>query len=101
MEKIGWTTTVLSYKRKNVKMMKETETQSHKPFKFGDGKVVNSIKKVKTPVKIDNIKRNIKPEVLPTNPLPLSKTSMEKAGTVLDMEKERRSDVQPACQTEL
>lgn len=74
--------------RKNsVKRMKETETHSHRPFKFGDGKVVYSVKRVKIPAKIGNTKCNIETEVVPVNiPLLLSKTSLKRAGTVLDME---------------
>ena len=74
-------------RKKSVKRMKDTETQSHRPFKFGDGKVVYSVKKVKIPAKIGNTKCNIETEVVPVNiPLLLSKTSLKRAGTVLDME---------------
>lgn len=67
--------------------MKKSEIQSHRPFKFGDGKVVYSVKKVKIPAKIGTIKCNIETEVVPVNiPLLLSKTSLKRAGTVLDME---------------
>ncbi|XDV39471.1 hypothetical protein PO909_008715, partial [Leuciscus waleckii] len=73
--------------KKSVKMMKETEAESHRPFKFGDGKVVYSGKRVKIPAKIGNMKCNIETEVVPINiPLLLSKTSLKRAGTVLDME---------------
>uniref|UniRef100_M4AZE1 Integrase catalytic domain-containing protein n=1 Tax=Xiphophorus maculatus TaxID=8083 RepID=M4AZE1_XIPMA len=75
--------------KKSVKIMKETETQSHRPFKFGDGKIVYSIKKVKLPAKIGNTKCNIETEVVPANiPLLLSKASLKRAGTVLDMERD-------------
>lgn len=74
-------------RKKSVKRMKETETQSHRPFKFGDGKVVYSVKRVKIPAKIGNTKCNIETEVVPVNiPLLLSKMSLKRAGTVLDME---------------
>lgn len=73
--------------KKNVKSMRKTEIQSHRPFKFGDGKVVYSVKKVKIPAKIGNTRCNIETEVVPVNiPLLLSKTSLKRAGTVLDME---------------
>lgn len=73
--------------KKSAKRLKETETQSHRPFKFGDGKVVYSVKRVKIPAKIGNTKCNIETEVVPANvPLLLSKTSLKRAGTVLDME---------------
>ncbi|CAL9707805.1 unnamed protein product [Knipowitschia caucasica] len=75
--------------KKNVKSMRATEMQSHRPFKFGDGKVVYSVKNVKIPAKIGNTKCNIETEVVPVNiPLLLSKTSLKRAGTVLDMEKD-------------
>lgn len=76
-------TSVLGKKRAD--SLKETE--SHRPFKFGDGKVVYSVKSVKIPAKIGNTKCNIETEVVPANiPLLLSKTSLKRAGTILDME---------------
>lgn len=53
----------------------------------GDGTVVYSRIKVKLPAKIGQTKCDIESEVVPVDiPLLLSKTSLEKAGTVLDME---------------
>lgn len=74
-------------KKGDLKNLKMTETHSNRPFKFGDGKVVYSTKKVKLPAQIGQTKCQIETEVVPAKiPLLLSKTSMKRAGTVLDME---------------
>lgn len=68
----------------------KTETVSCRPFKFGDGKVIYSSKSLKIPAKLGETKCYIETEVVPANvPLLLSKTSMKRAGTVLDMENDR------------
>ena len=67
--------------------MKRTEQRSNRPFKFGDGKVVHATRTLKIPAKIGQTKCNIETEVVPVKiPLLLSKSSMKKAGTVLNME---------------
>lgn len=69
------------------KNLRKTETHSHRPFKFGDGKVVYSSRKLKIPAKIGQTKCHIETEVVPAKiPLLLSKASMKRAGTELDME---------------
>ena len=71
------------------KMMK-TETPSARPFRFGDGNLVYSARKVKLPAKIGHTKCHIETEVVNVDiPLLLSKSSLKKAGTVLDMENDR------------
>ena len=61
--------------------------ESSKPFKFGDGKVVHSIKKVKIPAKLGKAKCCIETEVVPCDiPLLLSKASLKRAGAGLDLE---------------
>ncbi len=70
--------------------LRKTETHSHRPFRFGDGKVVHSKKRLKIPAKIGQIKCKIETEVVPANiPLLLSKVSLKRAGTVLDMKNDR------------
>lgn len=77
-------------KKDTVKAMKKTEIQSHRPFRFGDGKVIYSVKRLKIPAKIGHTKCNIETEVVPANiPLLLSKASLKRAGTVLDMENDK------------
>lgn len=68
----------------------KTEEPSCIPFRFGDGKVVYSTKKFKIPAKIGQTNCHIETGVVSANiPLLLSKASMKRAGTVLDMEKDR------------
>ncbi len=68
----------------------KTEEPSCRSFRFGDGKVVYSTKKLKIPAKIGQTSCHIETDVVPTNiPLLLSKASMKRAGTVLDMEEDR------------
>lgn len=64
-----------------------TEVHISKTFKFGDGKIVNSTKRINIPVKIGQNKCHIETEFVPSKiPLLLSKTSMKRAGIVIDME---------------
>ena len=80
--------TKLSQKEKND--LRKNEKHSHRPFKFGDGKVVYSTKNLKIPATIGQTKCHIETEVVPADvPLLLSKASMKRAGTVLDMEHDR------------
>lgn len=68
----------------------QTVTTSCRPFRFGDGNVVHSNRKVKLPAKIGETKCYIETEVVQADiPLLLSKASLKKAGTVLDMENDR------------
>lgn len=71
------------------KIMK-TENPSCTPFRFGDVNLVYSTRKVMLPAKIGQTKCHIETEVVKTNiPLLLSKTSLKKAGAVLNMENDR------------
>jgi transposase InsO family protein len=55
-------------------------------FRFGDGKMVNSYKQVVIPAIIAGKRCNIRAEVVKADiPLLLSKDSMKKAGTILDL----------------
>ena len=59
---------------------------SKKPFRFGDGKIQYSFQKVKLPAKIGKTRCNIESEVVKADiPLLLSKASLKKAGTQLDL----------------
>ena len=63
-----------------------SQVYSHKPFKFGDGRIVYSSKRVRLPAKIGNNKCNIDAEVVNADiPLLLSKSSLKKADAVLDL----------------
>ncbi|XP_024125019.2 uncharacterized protein LOC112144625 [Oryzias melastigma] len=76
--------------RSQIHKMMQTESQSCRPFRFGDGQVVYSNRKVKLPAKIGQTKCHIESEVVPADiPLLLSKMSLKRAGTVLDMENDR------------
>lgn len=70
--------------------LRKTETYNHRPFRFGDGKVVRSNRKLKIPAKTGQIKCKIETEVVSANiPLLLSKASLKRAGTVSDMKNDR------------
>ena len=63
---------------------------SKKNFKFGDGRTVCSSKTVKFPAKIGDRKCNISTEVVNADiPLLLSKESLQKAGTILDLKRDK------------
>ncbi|XP_071317640.1 CD166 antigen homolog A isoform X1 [Trachinotus anak] len=80
--------TGLSQSKLNVLI--KTEEPSCRPFRFGDGKVVYSTKRLKIPAKIGQTSCHIETHVVPANiPLLLSKASMKRAGTVLDMENDK------------
>ena len=87
----GWLDGYISKLSKNeLREMKRNEKLSRRPFKFGDGKVVYSTKSLKIPARIGQTKCQIETEVVPADvPLLLSKASMKRAGTVLDMEHDR------------
>ena len=67
-----------------------TETVSGKNFRFGDGKIVKSFKLVKLPAKIGVKKCHIEVEVVKSDiPLLLSKFSLKKAGTILNLHNDK------------
>ena len=69
---------------------KISESTSCKPFRFGDGNVVNSFKKVVIPAKIGSVSCGIESEVINQDiPLLLSKASLKKAGTVIDLQNDK------------
>lgn len=69
---------------------KMENVQSRRAFKFGDGQVVHSTKRVKVPAKIGQTKCHIETEVVPVDiPLLLSKTSLKRAKAVLDIENDK------------
>ena len=71
-------------------LSKMTDIQSARPFKFGDGRVIHSTKKVKIPAMIGQTRCQIETEVVPADiPLLLSKTSLKRAGAVLDIENDK------------
>lgn len=72
---------------KTAELKKLKRTDSARAFKFGDGKVVHSTKQVKIPAMIGQTKCYIETEVVPVDiPLLLSKTSLKRAGAVLDLQ---------------
>ncbi|KAI7800935.1 hypothetical protein IRJ41_015697 [Triplophysa rosa] len=72
-----------------LKQLMQTETPSCRPFRLGDGNLVYATRNVKLPAKIGLTKCQIETEVVKADiPLLLSKTSLKKAGTILDMEKD-------------
>lgn len=68
----------------------KTENPSCRPFRFGDGNLVYSTRKMKLPAKIGQTRCNIETEVVKVDiPLLLSKSSLKKAGAILDMENDK------------
>lgn len=64
--------------------------ESHRPFRFGDGQVVHSFKHASIPAKIGNTYCKIDTEVVKSDiPLLLSKSSLKKAGTILDLRNDK------------
>ena len=66
---------------------KEIEiTPSHTKFVFGDGKTVRAFQKAKVPIVIAGLKMQLETEVIRKKiPLLVSKSSLKRAGTVIDM----------------
>lgn len=65
-------------------------SDSHRLFRFGDGKVVYSFKHASIPAKIGKTYSKIETEVVKSEiPLLLSKSSLKKAGTVLDLRNDK------------
>ena len=63
---------------------------SSRAFKFGDGKVVNCFKWANIPVHIGNTSCKIDTEIVKADiPLLLSKSSIKKANTVLDLKEDK------------
>ena len=69
---------------------KVISNSSKRRFRFGDGRTVQSTQLIKIPAKIGDVECSIETEVVPTNiPLLLSKTSLQRAGTVLDLKSDK------------
>ena len=67
-------------------LLKIDDKQSARPFRFGDGKVVYSTRKVTIPARIGHTRCKIETEVVPAEiPMLLSKTSLKRASAVLDI----------------
>lgn len=63
-----------------------SSVESNRPFKFGHGPVVNAVKMITIGGKIGKTKCNIETEVVPLDlPLLLSKESLKRAGTELNI----------------
>ena len=63
---------------------------SHRAFKFGDGNIVHSFQRASLPAVIGNTKCNIETEIVKCDiPLLLSKSSLKKAGTILDLKNDQ------------
>ena len=81
-------------------LLKMKDIKSAIPFKFGDGRIVHSTKKVKITAVIAQTRCQIKTEVVPADiPLLLSKTSLKRAGAVLDIGNDKCHHVQATCET--
>ena len=64
-------------------------TPSNAVFRFGDGRKVNAIEKMTFPICIAGVSCSIEAELVPENiPLLLSKSSLKKAGTRIDIGKD-------------
>ena len=71
-------------------LMKIHNAKSARSFKFGDGRIIHSTKKVTIPAMIGQTKCKIETEVVPVDiPLLLSKTSLKRASAVLDIENDK------------
>ncbi|KAI4873784.1 hypothetical protein NFI96_002219, partial [Prochilodus magdalenae] len=81
----------------------ELEIQtSTKAFRFGDGRLVYSTKRVKIPAVIGQTECHIETEVVPVDiPLLLSKTSLKRAGAVLDIENDKATMFKQPVKLEL
>ena len=63
---------------------------SSRAFKFGDGKVVNSFMRATIPAQIGSTNCKIETEIVKADiPLLLSKSSLKKAGTILDLKNDK------------
>lgn len=69
------------------------DIKSARSFKFGNGAIVHSTKKVKIPSMVGKAKCQIGTDVVPVDiPLLLSETSLDKAGAVLDVENHKQPE---------
>lgn len=67
-------------------LLRLDDKQSARPFRFGDGKVVHSTRKVTIPTKIRYTRCKIETEIVPADtPMLLSKASLKRASAVLDI----------------
>ncbi|XP_034552315.1 uncharacterized protein LOC117821880 isoform X2 [Notolabrus celidotus] len=83
-------------------LQKIQDTKSARSFKFGDGRVVYSTKKVSIPAVIGQTKCKIETEVVPVDiPLLLSKTSLKRASAVLDIENDKATMFKQPVKLEL
>lgn len=72
---------------KQDELLKMKDIKSARPFKFGNWRIAHSTKKLKIPAVIAQTRCQIETEVIPDDiPLLLSKTSLKRAGAVLDIE---------------
>ena len=71
---------------------KISTTPSHRAFKFGDGKIVYSFQSASIPAVIGSIHCKIDTEIVKADiPLLLSKTSLKRAGAILDLKNDKIS----------
>lgn len=71
-------------------LQKIKDEKSTRPFRFGDGKIVQSTRKVTIPAKIGQTRCKIETEVVPADiPMLLSKTSLKRASAVLDIAQDK------------
>lgn len=71
-------------------LQKIKDEKSTRPFRFGDGKNVQSTRKVTIPAKIGQTRCKIETEVVPADiPMLLSKTSLKRASAVLDIAQDK------------
>ena len=85
MKKRGSNTIYIPYHLTNT-----TKIETSKSFKFGDGKLKKSFKKVKIPVIIAGVQATVTTDVKEYDiPLPLSEKAIKKAKTQLDFRKIR------------
>ncbi|XP_034069112.1 uncharacterized protein LOC117544299 [Gymnodraco acuticeps] len=81
---------VADLSQSQVNQIVKSETPSSRPFRFGDGNIVHSSRILKLPAKIGQTKCRMETEVVKADiPLLRSKTSLKRAGTILDMENDR------------
>ena len=71
-------------------LLKIVDKDSDTRFKFGDGKTIESLKKVIIPARIGNVDIKIETDVISTDiPLLLSKDSMKAANTTIDFSNDK------------
>lgn len=76
--------------KKNINQEDIIIKRSNRPFRFGDGKIINSSTQVTLPAIIGSTRCNISAEVIQADiPLLLSKASLKRAGAVLDLNSDK------------